>query len=108
MIFGRMLFGHALRRATGGRVKPGRMYALIRLPILLRLAYHLFRDERVPLVLRMGTLGALALIFSPFDLVGDIPVIGQFWDFTVSVIVLEWFLKLAPAHVVNEHFTAPG
>lgn len=104
------VLNQVLKRATGGKVnvKPGRMNALMRLPTLLRLGYALFRDERVPLPLRAGTVAALGLIFSPFDIVGDIPVVGQFWDFTLSVVVLEWFIKLAPAHVVNEHITALG
>jgi uncharacterized membrane protein YkvA (DUF1232 family) len=108
MNIGRFFVGHAVKRATGGRINPGRVNALIRLPTLLRLGYHLFRDERVPLWLRIAALGALALIFSPVDLLGDIPFIGQLWDFTVSVVVLEWFIRLAPAHVVNEHITALG
>jgi uncharacterized membrane protein YkvA (DUF1232 family) len=80
----------------------------MRLPTLLRLGYALFRDERVPLWQRAATVAALGVIFSPIDLPGDIPLIGQFWDFTLSVAVLEWFIKLAPAHVVNEHITALG
>ena|SRR5690349_19424628 len=108
MIFGRFFFDHAVRRASGGRLKPGKVNALLRLPTLLRLGYNLFRDERVPLWLRIGTLSLLGLIFSPIDLVGDIPYIGQLWDFTLSVVVLEWFIRLAPADVVNEHITALG
>jgi uncharacterized membrane protein YkvA (DUF1232 family) len=89
-------------------LKPGRVNALMRLPTLLRLGYALFRDERVPLPLRAGTVVLLGLIFSPLDIVGDIPLIGQFWDFTLSVVVLEYFIKLAPAPVVNEHIVALG
>ncbi len=53
-----------------------------------------------------AVLGLLALIFSPLDFVGDIPVVGQFWDFTLAVVVLEWFIQWAPASVVNEHIRA--
>jgi uncharacterized membrane protein YkvA (DUF1232 family) len=104
------ILNQVFKRATGGRVdvKPGRVNALMRLPTLLRLGYALFRDERVPLPLRAGTVALLALIFSPLDIVGDIPVIGQFWDFTLSVVVLEYFIKMAPASVVNEHIAALG
>jgi uncharacterized membrane protein YkvA (DUF1232 family) len=45
----------------------------------------------------------LALIFSPIDFIGDIPVIGQFWDFSLAVTVLEAFIQWAPPEVVNEH-----
>lgn len=108
MNIGRFFFGQVAKRATRGRIQPGRINALMRLPTLLRVGYALLRDERVPLWLRGGVLGMLALIFSPLDLLGDIPIIGQFWDFTLAVVVLEWFIKLAPGHVVNEHITALG
>lgn len=104
MGLGRMLSSQALKRATGGRIQqPNRFQALIRLPTLLRLGYALFRDERVPLWQRAATVGLLALIFSPVDIVGYIPMVGQVWDFTVSVVVLEQFIRFAPAEVVNEH-----
>jgi len=108
MFLGRFFMGRALRRATGGRVNPVRMAALLRLPTLLRLGYALFRDERVPLWLRAGTVAALGVIFSPIDLPTNIPVVGQFWDITLSVAVLEWFIRLAPPHVVNEHIAELG
>jgi uncharacterized membrane protein YkvA (DUF1232 family) len=96
-------------RATGGKVAPvGRIQALLRLPVLLRLAYPLLRDERVPLYLRASTLGLVAFILSPVDLPFDIPVLGQFWGVTMVVLVLEWFIRLAPAEVVNEHIDALG
>jgi hypothetical protein len=50
----------------------------------------------------------LALVFSPIDVVGNIPVVGQFWDFTMAVTVLDFFVKWAPADVVNEHIKALG
>lgn len=104
----RFLLSQVLKRTTRGRVRVDRVGALMRLPTLLRLGYVLFRDERVPIWLRGSTLATVVFIFSPFDLPGDLPVVGQFWDFTLAVVVLEWFIKLAPAHVVNEHITALG
>lgn len=100
----RTLFNQVVGRATGGKFAPvGRVQALVRLPVLLRLAYPLFRDERVPLYLRAGVLGLVAFILSPIDLPFDIPIVGQFWGVTMVVLVLEWFIKLAPAEVVNEY-----
>lgn len=102
----RFVVNQALKRVSGGRVsRPGRMQALMRLPSLLRLAYPLFRDSRVPLPLRAGVLGLLGLVFSPLDFIGDIPVVGQFWDFTLAVVILDAFLQWAPAEVVNEHIS---
>ena len=105
----RQLIGRLGGRLSGGRIsKPGRVQAIMRLPTLLRLGYALLRDERVPLWQRGTVLGLLVLIFSPLDVVGDIPVVGQFWDFTMSVVVLETFIGLAPPVVVNEHILALG
>lgn len=108
-IVGRLIGKQVLKRATGGKVQqPGKMQALTRLPTLLRIGYALFRDDRVPLWMRASVLGSLALIFSPLDFIGDIPVVGQFWDFTLAVVVLDTFLQWAPADVVNEHIRRLG
>jgi len=98
-----------LKKVSGGKVnKPGRVQALLRLPTLLRLGYALFRDERVPIWQRATVVALLGLIFSPLDVVGDVPVIGQFWDFTLAVVVLDAFIQYAPAPVVNEHIQRLG
>ena len=100
----RFIGNQVLKRVTRGKVqRPNRIQALLRLPVLLRLGYALFRDERVPRWQRSAVLALLALIFSPLDFVGDIPIIGQFWDFTLAVVVLEYFIQWAPPQVVNEH-----
>jgi uncharacterized membrane protein YkvA (DUF1232 family) len=108
-MFGRFVGRQVLKRATKGKIQnPGRMQALLRLPTLLRLGYALFRDSRVPMWQRAGTLSLVGLILSPLDLPGNIPVLGQFWDLTLAVTVLDLFIKTAPAHVVNEHITKLG
>jgi len=104
-----MVTNQLLKRVSRGKLQqPGKVQAVMRLPFLLRLGYALFRDERVPIYLRVGTLALLALIFSPLDLPGDIPLVGQFWDFTLSVVILEQFINFAPPTVVNEHIIALG
>lgn len=103
----RMLGKQVMKRVGGGKYqKPNRVQALMRLPVLLRLGYALLRDARVPVWQKGAVLGVLGLIFSPLDFVGDIPVVGQFWDFTLAVVVLDAFIQMAPAHVVNEHISA--
>jgi uncharacterized membrane protein YkvA (DUF1232 family) len=98
-----------LSRLTGGKIsKPGKFQAVLRLPSLLLLGYALFRDERVPIWMRAVTVALVGLILSPLDLPGDIPVVGQFWDFTLAVVVLDAFVALAPAAVVNEHISRLG
>ena len=109
MFFGRILGKQVLNRVSGGRVnKPNKMQAVMRLPQLLRLGYALMRDERVPLWQRGAAVGAIGVIFSPIDVPSIVPVVGQFWDFTLAVVVLDVFINNAPAHVVNEHIVALG
>jgi uncharacterized membrane protein YkvA (DUF1232 family) len=108
-VISRFIGSKLLSRLTKGKIQqPNKIQAILRLPTLLRLSIVLFRDNRVPLWLRGSVLGILALIFSPLDIVGDIPVVGQFWDFTLSVVVLEAFIQMAPSDVVNEHIKALG
>lgn len=108
-MFSRFLGNEVLKRIGGGKFnRPGRIRAIIILPTLLRLSYSLFRDERVPIWQRVTAIGLVGLIFSPLDLPGDIPVIGQFWDFTLAVTVLTLFIQMAPATVVNEHIVRLG
>ncbi|HLJ65924.1 MAG TPA: hypothetical protein VKX16_01020 [Chloroflexota bacterium] len=108
-MFRRYIGKKVLERLSKGKIqRPGRVQAMIRLPTLLRLGFALFRDERVPIWQRTAVVMLLVLIFSPIDVVGDLPVIGQFWDFTLAVTVLDWFVQMAPAHVVNEHIHSLG
>lgn len=108
-MFRRFVAARLLKRMTGGRIdRPGKMQAVLRLPTLLRLGYALFRDDRVPMWQRASAVGLVGLILSPLDLPGDIPVIGQLWDFTLAVVVLDAFIQMAPAHVVNEHIVRLG
>ncbi len=108
-MFTRFIGERLLSRLTKGKVqRPNKIQAILRLPTLLRLSLALFRDNRVPLWLRGSVVGLIVLIVSPIDAVGDIPVVGQFWDMTLGVVVLEAFIQMAPAHVVNEHITKLG
>jgi uncharacterized membrane protein YkvA (DUF1232 family) len=103
-MFASFVLRQLLGRVSGGKLsKPGKMQAIMRLPTLLKLGYALMRDSRVPIWQRGAAVGLVGLIFSPVDVVGDIPVVGQFWDFTLAVLVLDTFISMAPAAVVNEH-----
>ncbi|GAC1333263.1 MAG: hypothetical protein NVS2B16_25400 [Chloroflexota bacterium] len=98
-----------LNRMGGGKIqRPGRIQALRRLPMLMRLGLALLRDNRIPAWQRATVVALLALVFTPIDVVNAIPVVGQFWDFTLAVVILDGFIQFAPAHVVNEHIVALG
>lgn len=108
-MFKRFIGKQVLKRVGGGKFQqPNKAQAILRLPTLMRLGYALLRDERVPIWQRATVVGLIVVIFSPIDVIGDIPVVGQFWDFTLAVVVLEAFFQYAPAHVVNEHILAMG
>jgi uncharacterized membrane protein YkvA (DUF1232 family) len=94
---------------SGGAVqRRSRIQTLVLLPSLLRLAVPLLRDRRVPFWQRASAVGLILLVLSPLDAIGDIPVVGQFWDFTLAVTILEAFIRMAPAEVVNEHIVELG
>jgi len=108
MGIGKFIFNRVVAKKTGGKFSPGMLQSVLRLPIILPLCLRLMRDERVPLPLRASVIGIIAFILSPIDLPFDIPIIGQYFGAGMVVVVLEWFIKLAPAHVVNEHIDALG
>lgn len=109
ILVGRLIGPQVLKRVSGGKFeKPSKMQAIMRLPTLLRLSLALMRDSRVPMWQRAAVPSLVGLILSPIDVIGDIPVVGQFWDFTLAVMVLDAFIQMAPAAVVNEHITEMG
>lgn len=80
-----------------------RAKALVRAPSVARLVWALFQDPRVPLWQKGGVLSALAIVISPLDLVQAIPVVGEVSDLFLALLILDAFIKLAPADVVNDH-----
>jgi uncharacterized membrane protein YkvA (DUF1232 family) len=69
-----------------------------------RLAWRLFRDRRVPSLLKLvvpGVMGAYLLM--PIDLFPDlIPILGQLDDLAVLALAVKLFVELAPQDVVRE------
>lgn len=85
-----------------------RLLLVRRLPSVTRLSLRLLRDPRVPMGTKAATLGTIALVLSPIDLPGWVPVVGQAADALVIVNILDVFISLAPRHVVQEHIAALG
>lgn len=78
-----------------------------RLPLYAKVTLRLFRDPRVPVLLKGVILGVLAYIISPLDVVPDFfPVIGRLDDLGMALLLLEWFMTLSPRPVVQEHLAA--
>jgi uncharacterized membrane protein YkvA (DUF1232 family) len=69
-----------------------------------RLAWRLFRDRRVPSLLKLvvpGVMGAYLLM--PIDLLPDlVPILGQLDDLAVLALAVKLFIELSPQEVVQE------
>lgn len=76
----------------------------------LRLAWRLFLDRRVPLWTKVVPPAALAYVFSPIDILSDIPPMGlnQLDDVAVLLLGIKLFIELAPPEVVREHLQDLG
>ncbi len=82
----------------------GRLGTGLRLWRVLRLVWPLFRDRRVPLVVKSVPIVALLYAISPVDLVPDFfPALGQLDDLSVLLLSLLLFVRLCPPEVVREH-----
>lgn len=81
-----------------------RIFFLLNLPKSLPLAWNLLKDGRLPLKNKVFFLGlSLLYLFFPFDLIFDIPLIGQLDDFTLFLFLFNWFLKQVPAEILEEY-----
>lgn len=75
-----------------------------RLPTYARLIWGLARDPRVPTQQKLVLGGIAAYLVFPIDIIPDfIPVIGELDDLAVLIFGLDWFIRNAPADVVEEH-----
>lgn len=77
---------------------------------LLKLAYRLVRDPRVPMRRRLVAGAALAYVVVPVDLIPDaIPGLGQTDDILVLALALRFLMEAAGPEVVAEHWDGePG
>src|SRR5260221_14493284 len=70
----------------------------------LRLAWKLFRDDRVPRSVKAIPLLAILAVVSPLGwLLNLIPVIGQMGDLAVISLGVNTFVKAGPPELVHEH-----
>jgi uncharacterized membrane protein YkvA (DUF1232 family) len=75
-----------------------------RLPTYIRLVWALLRDGRVPGGQKLILAGIGAYLFFPIDLIPDfVPVLGQLDDLAVVLLGLDFFIRSAPADIVEEH-----
>lgn len=70
----------------------------------VRLSWRLLQDGRVPFVVKLLPLAALAYLIFPLDLLRDfIPMIGLVDDLIALALAFALLTRLAPRRVVDEH-----
>jgi uncharacterized membrane protein YkvA (DUF1232 family) len=82
------------------------MQVLVEVPKHGKLAYCLLRDDRVPAAPKALLLGALAVIVSPIDFPGWIPVLGELDMLALGILAVQTFIEACPAEVRREHEAA--
>lgn len=81
-----------------------RPWSLRSLLLQARLAFRLFREPRVPMVLKAVPVLALLYVISPIDFVPDfIPGLGQLDDLGIALAALELFVRLSPGGAHTFH-----
>ena len=86
-----------VRRASAETRRAARRMAKLPWRGRLRVAGTLFRDERVPTLLRLAVPALLLYLAMPVDLIPDfVPVIGQLDDLVVVAIGLALLLRFMP------------
>src|SRR5437016_14567226 len=68
-----------------------------------KVAYCLLRDPRVPVRPKLALLAALALVVSPLDFPGWIPVLGDFDMLALGILAVKVFVDACPKEIVEEH-----
>jgi uncharacterized membrane protein YkvA (DUF1232 family) len=77
------------------------------LPEYGRLVYCLYRDPRTSRIWKLALTAALVVIWTPFiNIPGDIPVLGQMEEVTLSLIAVRVAIARAPRQLVDEHRAA--
>ena len=77
-----------------------------KLPTYARLVWGLARDPRVPTQQKLVLGGIAAYLAFPIDVIPDfIPVLGELDDLAVLIFGLDWFIRNAPADVVEENMS---
>jgi uncharacterized membrane protein YkvA (DUF1232 family) len=76
---------------------------LLEVPRHGKLAYCLLRDPRVPARPKVLLLAALAVVVSPLDFPGWIPVLGDFDMLALGILAVKVFVDACPEEIVEEH-----
>jgi len=81
-----------------------RLKFLLNLPKSLPLGWRLLKDGRLPLTNKAFFVGlSLLYLLFPYDVIPDIPLLGQIDDFTVFMFLFNWFLNTVPKNILEEY-----
>lgn len=76
---------------------------LFELPRQLRLAYCLFRDDRVPVYVKGAFAAALGVIALPMvNLPKQIPIVGELDTLALTLLAVRLFIAACPRYVVSD------
>ncbi len=80
-------------------------FKLIRkLPKSIPFGIKLLKDKRVALSSKVIFLSiTLGYLFFPYDLIFDVPFVGQFDDFAVFLFMFNWFIDRVPKAIREEY-----
>jgi uncharacterized membrane protein YkvA (DUF1232 family) len=83
---------------------------LPQLPRVGRLCWRLWRDHRVPKLLKGMIIAVVVYVLSPIDLVPGflMPVLGQLDDATLMLLGAYLLIRWSPPEVVAEHMASIG
>ena len=71
--------------------------------VVLRLAWYLLLDERVPMWTKTVPALVVAYVLSPLDLIPDVLLgVGQLDDLAIFLLGLQLFINLSPPEIVAE------
>ncbi|NLT95414.1 MAG: DUF1232 domain-containing protein [Clostridia bacterium] len=81
-----------------------RVRFLLNLPKSLPLAWKLLLDKRLPLQNKLFFIGlSVFYLLLPIDLIPDLPLLGQLDDFSVFMILFNWFLNQVPKEILADY-----
>ena len=79
---------------------------LVDVPRRGKLAYCLMRDERISRRPKAALVGALAIVASPLDLPGWIPVFGEMERLALGILAVDTFIEACPEGIRRENEAA--
>ena len=74
------------------------------LPKSIPFGFKLLKDKRIDVKNKIIFLSiTLGYLVFPYDLIFDIPFVGQFDDFAVFMLMFNWFVNRVPKPILKEY-----